>query len=38
MRVKSEAKPEMLRELAQFSPVYDVVSRSVPVDIAVETY
>ena len=38
MRVKSEAKPDMLRELAQFSPVYDVVSRSVPVDVVVETY
>lgn len=38
MRVKSDAKPEMLRELAQFSPVYDVVSNSVPVDVIVETY
>jgi uncharacterized OsmC-like protein len=38
MRIKSEATPEMLRELAQFSPVYDVVSRSVPVDVVVETY
>jgi hypothetical protein len=38
MRVKSEAKPEMLRELAQLSAVYDVVSRSVPVDVVVETY
>lgn len=38
MRVRSEADPEMLRELAQFSPVYDVVSNSVPVDVVVETY
>ena len=38
MRVKSEAKPETLRELAQFSPVYDVVSNSQPVDVMVETY
>lgn len=38
MRVKSGAKPEALRELAQFSPVYDVVSKSVPVDVLVETY
>ncbi len=38
MRVKSEAKPEALRDLAQFSPVYDTVSKSVPVDIVVETY
>ncbi len=38
MRVKSEAKPEVLRDLARFSPVYDVVSNSVPVDVMVETY
>jgi uncharacterized OsmC-like protein len=38
MRVKSTAKPETLRELATFSPVYDVVSNSVPVDVVVETY
>jgi hypothetical protein len=38
MRVKSMAKPETLRELAMFSPVYDVVSNSVPVDVVVETY
>ena len=38
MRVKSSAKPEALRELATFSPVYDVVSNSVPVDLVVETY
>ena len=38
MRVKSTAKPETLRELATFSPVYDVVSNSVPVDLVVETY
>jgi hypothetical protein len=38
MRVKSGAKPEMLRKLAQFSPVYDVVSNSVPVDVVIETY
>ena len=38
MKVKSDAKAETLRELAQFSPVYDVVSKSVPVKIVVETY
>jgi uncharacterized OsmC-like protein len=38
MRVKSEAKPETLRELAKFSPIYDVVSNSVPVDVVIETY
>ncbi len=38
MRVKSDAKPETLRELAMFSPIYDVVSNSVPVDLTIETY
>lgn len=38
MRVQSKADPEVLRELTMFSPVYDVVSRSVPVDVAIETY
>jgi phosphoglycolate phosphatase-like HAD superfamily hydrolase len=33
-----KTKPETLRELATFSPVYDVVSNSVPVDVVVETY
>ncbi len=38
MRVKSQATPEQLRELANFSPVFDVVSKSVPVDVTIETY
>jgi len=38
MRVKSKAAPETLRALAQFSPVYDVVSNSVPVEVVVETW
>jgi uncharacterized OsmC-like protein len=38
MRVRSAAAPETLRELAQFSPVYDIISRSVPVDLVIETY
>lgn len=38
MRVKSKADPDVLRELTTFSPVHDVVSRSVPVDVAIETY
>jgi uncharacterized OsmC-like protein len=38
MRVKTDAKPETLRELAKFSPIYDVVSNSVPVDVTIETY
>ena len=38
MRVKSAAKPEVLRELAKYSPVYDLVSNSLPVDVTIETY
>lgn len=38
MRVKSAANPETLRELAKYSPVYDLVSNSLPVDVTVETY
>jgi len=38
MRVKSAAKPETLRELAMFSPVYDIVSNSVPVELDLRTY
>ena len=38
MRVKSDASPATLRELAKFSPVYDVVSNSLPVQVIVETY
>ena len=38
MRVKSDATPELLAKLADFSPVYDVISRSVPVDLRIETY
>jgi uncharacterized OsmC-like protein len=37
MKVKSRAPASTLRELAMFSPVYDVVSRSVPVDLVIET-
>jgi uncharacterized OsmC-like protein len=37
MRVKSNASPATLRELAQFSPVFDVVSRALPVQLTVET-
>jgi uncharacterized OsmC-like protein len=38
MRIKTEAPAELLRHLADYSPVYDVVSRSVPVDLQIETY
>ena len=38
MRVKSDATAEELTELALFSPVYDIVSRSLPVDFTLTTY
>jgi uncharacterized OsmC-like protein len=38
MRAKSQASPQVLRELAKYSPVYDVVSRALPVSVEVETY
>jgi uncharacterized OsmC-like protein len=38
MRVESDAAAPALRELAQFSPVFDVVSRALPVEVAIETY
>jgi len=38
MRVKSQASREQLTELALFSPVYDIVSRSLPVEFQLETY
>lgn len=37
MRVKSGASPHVLRELAQYSPVFDVCSRALPVTVEVET-
>lgn len=38
MRVRSRAPTAQLRDLAQFSPVYDIVSRSLPVEVSVETW
>lgn len=38
MRVKTPAPAWQLRELATFSPVYDIVSNSLPVDVEIETY
>jgi uncharacterized OsmC-like protein len=38
MRVKSTASAETLRDLAKFSPVYDIVSKSLPVEVKVDTY
>lgn len=37
MQVDSDASPAVLRELAQFSPVYDIVSHSLPVEVVVKT-
>ncbi|GJL71434.1 MAG: osmotically inducible protein C [Nitrosomonas sp.] len=38
MKVKSDAPADQLKELALFSPVYDVVSNSLPVELNIETY
>lgn len=38
MRVQSDASPETLRVLTNYSPVYDIVSKSVPVEVSIETY
>jgi hypothetical protein len=37
MKVESEADAADLRELAMFSPVYDIVSNSLFVEFTVET-
>ncbi|MNE32358.1 OsmC-like protein [compost metagenome] len=37
MLVDSDASPAVLRELTQFSPVYDIVSNSLPVEVVVKT-
>ena len=38
MRFKTKASAETLLELAQFSPINDVVSKSLPVKLNIETY
>ena len=38
LRVESDAPAGQLAELAKFSPVYDIVSNSLPVEVTVETY
>ncbi len=38
MRVKTKAMPETIKALTKMSPVCDVVSRAVPVDVTIETY
>jgi hypothetical protein len=37
MRVKSNAPAEELTELALYSPVYDIISRSLPVEFTLTT-
>ena len=37
MRVKSTGSPTALTTLAKLSPVFDVVSKSVPVDVTITT-
>jgi uncharacterized OsmC-like protein len=38
MRVKSKASVEELTEMALFSPVYDVISKSLPVEFTLTSY
>jgi hypothetical protein len=38
MRVKTKADPATIKTLTAMSPVLDVISRSVPVSVQVETY
>lgn len=37
-KVQCNTDASLLRELAQFSPVYDMISNSLPVEVNVETY
>ncbi|MEN8133250.1 MAG: OsmC family protein [Pseudomonadota bacterium] len=38
MRVKSEASAEELTDLALYSPVYDIISKSLPVEFSLTTH
>ena len=38
MRVKSEASVEELTKLAMYSPVHEMISRSLPVEFTLTTY
>jgi uncharacterized OsmC-like protein len=38
MRAKTDTPAGLLRQLAEFSPVYDVVSRSVPVELTIDCH
>ena len=35
-KIKSDADPKVLRELCQYSPIFDVVSNPVPVNVSVD--
>ena len=37
-KIKTDAPKEKISEFFRFSPVYDVISKSVPIEITVETY
>ena len=37
-KVQCNTDASLLRELAQFSPVYDMISNSLPVEVNIETY
>jgi len=38
VRVKTKADPEQIGDFTSFSPVYSMVSQSVPVELTIETY
>ncbi len=38
IRAKTSATPDTLEALAKYSPVYDIVSNSLPVEVTIETY
>ena len=38
MKVKSKAQRKTLRELTEFSPVYNTINGKTPVDVTIETY
>ncbi len=38
MRVKTQAHPSAIKALTAMSPVFDTVSRSVPITVDIETY
>ena len=37
-KIKTDAPPKEIKNYYPFSPVYDVVSRSVPIHVTIETY